>query len=204
VLTLVLPTILSLAVYPLNPIREDTIQTVNAHIAVGVTAPNGVVDAGPELSARVELSIAHPFIVRSSIDFRAGSVSTNQWPDGYLMSTTFSTDLLYYRGTDQLTAYFGVGVLYSLNAFNVDQSELDSLFAYDAITDVRYENNVGFRISIGLRFQVRYSVEIAFSRTKAGFIYDRRLNPTMFAFNRREVSVSDARISIGYIIPLRK
>ena len=201
---LILSTILTLAIYPLNPISEDTINALNAHVAFGVAAPNGVVDAGPELSARLEASVAHPIIVRSSADFRVGSVSTRPWPEGSLLTTTISTDLLYYRGTDKLTAYFGAGVLYALNAFDADKDVLDSLYALDGITDVRYENSTGFRLTVGLRFHASYSVEVAFARTGAGFIFDRRLSPTMFAFSRQKVSVNDARVSIGYLIPLRK
>jgi hypothetical protein len=201
---MILSTLLALSIYPLNPIPEDTINAVNAHVAIGVVAPNGIIDAVPELSGHLEASVAHPFVVRSSVDFRYSSVATSQWPQGNLFSTTLSTDLLYYRGTDRLTAYFGVGVLYALNSFDVDKKELDSLYALDGITDVRFENNLGIRLTIGMRFRARYSVEIAFTRMDAGFIYDRRLSATMFAFNRREVSLNDARVSVGYIFPLRR
>ena len=195
---------MALPIYPLNPVAEDTINTLNAHIALGYAAPNGVVNGGPELSTHLELSFGHPFFVRASADFRSGSVSTRPWPEGSLFSTTFSTDVLYYRGTNRLTAYLGAGVIYALNSFDAYSHILDSLYTLDGITDVRYENSAGFRITVGIRFRKVYCFEMAFTRMRNGFIFDRRLSPNMIAFSREEVSVSDARLSFGYIIPLRK
>ena len=201
---LILSTILSLPIYPLNPVAEDTVNALNAHVALGFAAPNGVVNAGPELSTHLELSLGHPFIVRTSADLRAGSVSTRPWPKGSLFSTTFSTDVLYYHGTNKLTAYVGAGVLYTLNSFDADSHVLDSLYTLDGITDVRYESNAGFRITVGIRFRKVYCFEMAFSRMRNQFVFDRRLSPNMIAFTHQEVAVSDARLSFGYVIPLRK
>ena len=201
---LILSTLTALSIYPLNPAAEDTIPAMNLHVAVGYAAPNGVMDGGPEASTHLELSLGHPFIVRASADVRQGDVSSRPWPHGKMMSTTFSTDALYYRGTNRLTAYAGVGALYALSAFDADDRVLDSLYKLDGITDVRYECNVGFRITVGLRFHRLYCFEMAFSRMNSRYVFDRRISPTSFALTREKAAVNDARLSVGYIIPLRK
>ncbi|MCP4686147.1 MAG: hypothetical protein GY867_11980, partial [bacterium] len=161
---------LTLPLAPMNPIEEDTLPSMSAHVTVAVTAPNGIVSAGPELSAKYELLVIHPFVVRGAVDFKYCHTVSDLFPKGELFSLPLSLDAIYYRGTDHLTGYIGFGGIYAVNYFTPGSSTLDSLTRYQSVVDVEMRDEFGYRLTLGLRYKKAYSLEISISEIYPEFI----------------------------------
>jgi len=159
--TLLMTSWLCLPLAPLNPVAEDTLASSNLHFAVGVTNPNGIVTAGPLVSAKYEMLVMHPFMLRGTVDFKYGRVTSQLYPNGHLYSILFGIDAVYYRGTDHLTGYIGLGPVLSLHHFKWFDETADSLFATEWITAVDMQQRFGYRLTLGLRYNTCYSLEIA-------------------------------------------
>lgn len=152
---------LCLPLAPLNPIEQDTLASINLHFAVGVSNPNGIVTAGPLVSAKYELLAVHPLMVRGTIDFKYGRVTSHLYPNGHLYSTLFGIDAIYYRGSDHLTGYIGLGPVLALQNFRWFDRTADSLFATEQTIRIDIPRRFGYRLTLGLRYHACYSLEIA-------------------------------------------
>ena len=131
--TILMTSWLCLPLAPLNPVEEDTLASSSLHFTVGVAKPNGIVTAGPLVSAKYEMLVLHPFVVRGTIDFKYGRVTSHLYPNGHLYSTLLGLDAIYYRGTKYLTGYLGLGPVLSFQSFKWFDQTADSLFATERI-----------------------------------------------------------------------
>ena len=194
---------LALPIAPLNPVEQDTLASMNLHIAASVTVPNGIVSAGPELSARYEMLVIHPFVVRGGVDLKYCQVTSSLFPRGNLLSLPLSADAIYYRGTDHLTGYLGFGAIYAINSFSPSQATIDSLMQASSFSDVDLRNEWGYRLTLGLRYKRCYSLEISISEIYPEFVLrsSSGLESTRSMMTTR---VGGIRLSIGYVIPIRE
>ncbi|UCG60884.1 MAG: hypothetical protein JSV52_11200 [Candidatus Zixiibacteriota bacterium] len=199
---LLFATLLSLPIYPLNPVLEDTVNNVNLHLTAGFNGPGSVVSTGPELTVKYEWMVHHPFIVRAAFDYRYGTVRSVVYPDGDLHRGQLSLEVLYYRGTKKLMGYIGAGAVYSLNKFSLADTDTDSLYTNYEITDVNISNVPGYRITVGLRIHSVYSIEIGLTDTRPSYVYTRQYSPTRFGISSKQFRSNDFRISFGYLFHL--
>jgi len=195
---------LTLPLAPLNPIEEDTLASMSAHLAVSVTAPNGIVSIGPELSVKYELLVVHPFVVRGAIDFKYCRTVSELFPKGELLSMPLSLDAIYYRGTDHLTGYIGFGGLYAINSFTANSSTIDSLMRYESVSDVDMRNEFGYRLTLGLRYKKAYSLEVSISEIYPEFIFHGRRPDGEITRSFVTTRVGGFRLSLGYLFPIRE
>ena len=195
--------LLGLPLYPLNPVEEDTISFTNLHITAGLNGPGAVVSTGPDLTAKYEMVVYHPVIVRAAVDYRYGSVSSNVYPDGDLHRVSFSIEGIYYRGTDELTGYVGLGLLWSVNSFTLADNEVDSLFNYHGITDVAMNNPIGYRITAGLRLHRVYSIEVSLTESRPKYIFTQQLDANRWISSTEQFRQNDFRLSFGYLFTLK-
>ena len=121
-LPLILATILSLPMYPLNPIEQDTLNFTNLHISAGIAGPAAMISPGPEISIKYEQLYDHPFLFRASMDYRYGRIESEQYPEGAVHRNKFILEAIYYRGTDDMTAYIGAGPVIEFNSLDEDFS----------------------------------------------------------------------------------
>lgn len=208
-ITLLMVGWLSLPLAPLNPIEQDTIAAMNLHLSGGITSPNGIVSASPELSLKYEFRPAHPLIVRADVDFRFGTVGTRFWPEGketdamYLSgnyrSALFGLDLLYYRGTDHLTAYLGFGLVQSYNEFSPSKKSMDLLRTKYEIDDLDMAQKLGYRFTLGLRFNRSYCFEIAVTQMEPNLVFGRDYGAGSYSKEMVPTQFSAFRLSFGYL-----
>lgn len=201
---LLLATWLALPLAPLNPIEEDTLASMNAHFSMAVTAPNGIVSTGPEISAKYELLVVHPFMVRGAVDFKYCHTVSELFPKGQLLSLPLSLDAIYYRGTDHLTGYIGFGGIYAINFFSPNSSTLDSLTQYKSVTDVDMRNEFGYRLTLGLRYKKTYSLEVSISEIYPEFIMHGVGDNGEITRSMMTTRVGGFRLSIGYLFTIRE
>jgi hypothetical protein len=202
-LALLMAAMMSLPLYPLNPVEEDTLASVNAHISLGFRAPSDVVSAGPELSAKYELLIMHPVVVRTSVDYKYGELSARQYPRGPMHAVSFALESFYYRGTDKLTGYIGAGALFTVHSFKPHAWIADSLRSQFAIREVRIDAAPGFRIALGLRYRSVYALELTITEMRSNLNYIRDTGIGMVAERKEEIRLSDIRVTFGYLFTLR-
>ena len=187
---------------PLNPVEEDTLASIAIHFAVGVTNPNGIVTAGPLVSAKYEMLMLHPFMLRGTVDFKYGRVTSHLFPNGHLYSALFGLDAIYYRGTKHLTGYIGLGPVLSLQNFRWFDETADSLFATERTTAIDMQQRFGYRITLGLRYHTSYSLEIAVVELQPDF------KKTGIAFDGTETRMYQTtrtggfRITLGYLFEI--
>ena len=167
--TLLMTSWLCLPIAPLNPVEEDTLASISLHFTAGLSNPNGIVTAGPMVSAKYEMLAIHPFMVRGTMDLMYGRVTSNLFPKGHLWSMMFGADAIYYRGTNHLTGYIGLGIVYAVHHFDPFDGTADSLLAYERITRVDLKQRFGYRLTLGLRYHKSYSLEIGVVELKPDF-----------------------------------
>ncbi len=201
---LLLATWLVMPLAPLNPIEEDTLASMNAHFTVAVTTPNGIISSGPEISAKCELLVVHPFVVRGAIDLKYCRTVSELFPKGELLSLPLSLDALYYRGTDHLTGYIGFGGLYSINSFSPHSSTIDSLMRNKSVTDVDMRNEFGYRLTLGLRYKKAYSFEVSISEVYPEFIFLGTGANGEITRSLLTTRVGGFRLSFGYLFPIKE
>lgn len=80
--TLILASLLSLPLYPLNPEAQDTLASANLHFTIGVNGPNSIVSTGPEMSLKYEMLVQHPIVIRAAVDYKYSDVTTRLFPNG--------------------------------------------------------------------------------------------------------------------------
>lgn len=202
-LALVITSLLSLPIYPLNPIQHDTVATVNLHGTIGLNSPNRMGNMSPELGIKAELLVTHPFIVRTSCEYKLLNMNSKFYPDGFLHGVTVAAELMYYRGTSTLMGFIGGGPIAQFNHLSISDRAADSIFTDRGVTSVSVRPTLGYRITFGLRYKRIYSLEVSVSETQPKFLYMSRLSPTEFAESSQRAEISDVRIALGYLWTLR-
>ena len=201
-LALIAATILSLPIYPLNPTVQDTVNTMNLHITAGVAGPSGVISAGPEVTVKYEYLFNHPFILRTSFDYRFGQVTSNKFPNGKVHRETISAEAIYYHGADRMTGYIGMGIVAGFNTFLPDDESFEQLGFSKDNTDLDMSWALGYRFTLGLRIRQVYSIEVGITEISPSFIYREHLSPTKFTEEKTEFRANDFKVSFGYLIEL--
>jgi len=199
---LLLTTLLSLPLYPINPVKQDTLDVMAMHFSVGVTAPNGLVKTGVDISTRYEFRVTHPVVLRTTLDYRLSRVSHVRYPTGTIFGPLFSLEALYYRGTNRMTGYVGGGVVLAMYDHATSQSESDSLRNYHGVTDVGLKPTNGYRLTFGLRFHRTTSFEVSITDVRPSFVYTSDAGNGSYSRRFSRARFNDFRISIGYVMPL--
>ena len=202
--TLLLASWLCLPAFPLNPVAQDTIASLNAHFTVGLSGPNSLVGSGPEITSKYEIRLIHPVVVRAAFDYRFGKVNSILFPRGTLHSATVSTDALYYRGTHKLTGYLGLGLVYTFHHYHLTNDAADSLRENHQVQDVGIRPTFGLRITMGLRFHRTVSLEIGITEARPNLKFVRRLSEKSYSVTTERIRLSDVRITLGYLWPLSR
>lgn len=200
--SLLMTTWLCLPLAPLNPTAEDTLSAAAFHFNVGVTAPNGVVSAGPTASLKYEMLMVHPFVLRATADLSYCEFTANRYPNGDLYAMSYGADAIYYRGTDHLTAYLGFGVFFSFHDFRISHESLDSLNREEGITEVDLRQEIGYRLTLGLRYNRVYSMEIGVTELHPEF---KKIGSDGLGHETRQYETTRTgsfRISFGYLIDI--
>ena len=195
---------LCLPIAPLNPLEQDTLASMNLHVTAGVSSPNGVVSAGPSMTMMYEMLVVHPLVVRGGVEFNYSKTVSNLFPKGKLFATTFSADALYYRGTDHLLGYLGLGMVYALPNFTSNRSTADSLMTYESVGSVDMTRKLGYRLTFGLRYKRHYSVELSITELHPDFIKNGVYADGETSRSFEETRTGNIRLTFGYLFPLRK
>ena len=200
--SLILTSLLSLPVFPLNPTDIDTLNSSNFHITAGISSPSDFTTGGPEFTLKYELLFYHPIVIRTGVEYNRGRVTKISFPKGDYHGITTSVEILYYRGTDRMMGFVGMGVVYNQGYLNMDDNVADSLFADENISDVYLQGNAGFRFIFGLRKSRLWSFEIRMTDIRSNLVYQRNLGAYRYSIQRVGVRLSDFRITLGYLIEL--
>jgi hypothetical protein len=205
--TLLLTAWLCLPIAPLNPTEQDTLPELAFHATLGFANANGIVSLGPHASVRLETLVIHPLVVRAGIEYRYGTFVSHLFPRGDLNMMSVSSDVLYYRGTNHLTGYLGLGIFYAASGFSANPGTRDSLRMHEAITGITIEPQLGYRFTMGLRVNRRMSIEIAVSEFHPRFKYERRYSSTTYSQYSEATNISSFQVTVGRvweIIPHRQ
>jgi len=200
--SLILTSLLSLPIFPLNPTEIDTLNSMNFHITAGISSPSDFATMGPEFTLKYEFLFYHPIVFRTGVDYSFGRVAKLTFPKGDVQNFTTSVEILYYKGTNRMMGFLGMGVVYNKSYVNMDGSVADSMFAAENISDVYLEGRAGYRFIFGLRKSRLWSFEIRMTDIKTKLVYQRNLGPFRYSLERIPVRLSDFRISLGYLIEL--
>ncbi len=202
-LALCLAAIMSLPIYPLNPTKVDTLNTMNLHITAGINGPSKALSTGPELTAKYEYLLYHPIVLRSSLDYRFGDINSTVLPNGSIHRITTSVEAIFYRGTNRMTGYFGLGIIYSINRFNIDDESYRELNETLGITRVEISRAFGYRLTAGLRMNRTYSLEIGITEVSPSFVYITDHSANSYTIYKESFRFNDFKISLGYIFTLK-
>lgn len=187
---------------PINPIEQDTLPAWALHFEAGMVGPNGVVTTGPEVSAMLEMLVVHPFMVRGTADARYGQVTSGLFPNGNLYTLSLGADAIYYRGTNHLTGYFGVGAFYTVHSFDPFERTADSLRANEGWTAVDIQPKFGYRLILGLRFSRIYSMEISVDDLHPDFKMTGTQGDGVESRSYKTTRTGAFRLTFGYVVPL--
>lgn len=201
-LTLLLTGWLCAPIAPLNPLEQDTLSTSNLHVAVAMTGPNGVVTAGPEFSARYEMLMLHPIVIRAGGEYKYGETYSTLYPRGRLHSATISLEALYYRGTKELLGYLGGGPVYSFNRFQAFSATADSLRLEEQVVDTDIGHSFGYRLVLGLRYLKRFALEVRITELYPDFTKSRRISQDVQSNRTFSAKTGSIALSFGYILPI--
>lgn len=208
--TLILTAWLSLPLAPLNPSVQDTVSAMNLHFNAGIGTPNRIMSSGPVVSAKWEALAIHPLIVRGTFDYRFGNFRSKAFDnlvnigeyDGKIHQLTVAADALYYRGTNQLTGYLGLGLL--LTYANIRPSPVaKDLLEQNDISDISIRPAPGYRIILGLRYMRAYSLEVSITEVEPDFVVSSRTVNGSFSETTSQTDFSGFRISLGYLWTLK-
>jgi len=188
--------------YPLNPVQQDTLNHVNMHITAGISGPTRFITPGPEFTAKYEVMFHHPFVLRVAFDYRFGKIESILYPNGDFHGTTYSNDIFYYRGTDKLTGYFGLGLVYVKNYINLDDNVSLLFFESDRVVDVYMNSALGYRLTLGLRLYQNYSLELAITEVSPSLVTKSQLSENQYVSRSEKIRLNNVRFTVGYLIPL--
>ncbi|MEW5993051.1 MAG: hypothetical protein AB1744_01470 [Candidatus Zixiibacteriota bacterium] len=200
---LLVAAMVSLPAFPLNPVAQDTINPINAHFTLGFSGPNNLASSGAEISAKYEMRMIHPLVLRAAFDYRFGKVVSKIFPAGEIHTGTFSIDALYYRGTNRLTGYLGIGGVFSLFGYHLTPGAADSLQKTQNVQNVRIKPMYGLRLTMGLRFNRNVSIEVGVTETRPKLQYFSRLGPNRYSVTTHKIRLSDVRLTVGYLWTIR-
>ena len=155
------------------------------------------------ISIKYEFLLKHPFVLRASSEYKYATVNSKFYPNGHIHSITFSIEGFYYRGTNNLTAYLGLGPLLNLNRLNMYKSTSDSLQNNYNIIDVSVRPAIGYRISMGIRYKQIYSIELSLSQAEPKMVSTRKISPVNFSELTSKVKLNDVRLTFGYLVRLK-
>ncbi len=190
------------AAFPLNPTEQDTLDYMNLHLTAGMSGPNHLVSSGLEISAKFETLIHHPFVLRAAVDYKYGNMTSKAYPKGSIHGTTYSLDCFYYRGTDHLTGYVGLGALFSKSYPVPSQSVADSLLVNENVTDVSMSSQVGYRVTLGLRFDQNFSVEIGLTDVRPKLLTTKSFSANRSSVYQEQLHLQEVRVSVGYLVTI--
>ena len=117
---------------------------------------------------------------------------------------TLSADALYYRGTDHMTGYIGIGVVYAVNHFNPWPGTADSLLACESVTSVDVDQQLGYRLTLGLRYHRSYSFEIGITELYPDFVKHSAGTDGHSVRSYHTTRTGGFRVTFGYLLPLRR
>lgn len=203
---------LCLPLAPINPIEQDTVSALNLHLTAGVSSPTSILSTGPVFSAKWEMLAIHPVIIRSAIDYQYGSFKNHTFRllkdisivKGNLHQFTLSADALYYRGTDRLTGYLGLGAIYTFGDLNFTSETMAQLRENYDITDVSLKPQFGYRLTLGLRYQKVYSLEIAILEIEPNYMVTYNTGFNTYSEVTQRTDFSGFKISLGYLLTVKE
>ncbi|MEW6051451.1 MAG: hypothetical protein AB1644_10370 [Candidatus Zixiibacteriota bacterium] len=210
--SLVMASWLCLPLAPLNPLEQDTLPVMSFHLTAGITAPTDISSSGPELTAKYEMLATHPVVVRGTVEYRFSHIRANVYPQrdsryvrlrGDLHGFTAGADVLYYRGTNRLTGYLGLGAVYSLHSLITDEAASASMARTFDIDKIEIAPAVGYRVTMGLRYHRVYSLEITITELRPKFLYTRYMD-TGYARSDDPTRLSGFRVSVGHLWTIRQ
>jgi len=203
VLELLLTGILTLPLYPLNPVEQDTLPPANIHVSVGAASPNELLPFTPVLSTKTEWLLFHPIVFRPSVDYRFSDTRNGNMPDGFMHQVVFSMETFAYRGTHDLTGYVGFGLLWAINDYDLDSRAADSLLLNEDLAKVTLDNSFGYRLSMGIRWSRVYSIEVNVTELDSRMHFTSSTVGSVFRTYSEEVDLGDFRINFGYLFSLQ-
>ncbi len=201
---LILSSLLSFPVFPLNPTNNDTVSTMNFHFTAGVVSPSELISVGPELTLKYEFLFSHPFVLRTGLDYRFGRMNQLKYPKGDYHGFTLSAECLHYRGSHKMKGFAGAGVVYNYSQVSPDSRTADSIMVNEQISDVRIDKHLGYRIIFGVRRSDMWTFELRVTDIRTKLVYERDLGPNRFSLEKQSVKLSDIRVSFGYLLPLSR
>lgn len=198
---------------PINPTEQDTLPAITLHVCAGVAAGNGIVSTGPQFGVKYEWRVVHPIVVRGGVDFRLGDAETRIFPNGSLEPSTvingpfqsmaFGLDVFYYRGTNRLMGYLGIGAIYGFERYRAGDASAASLRQDFGIDQVGMSQQFGYTILLGLRFKRSYSFEIGISELRPDVTYSGHLSNSSYITGANETRLGSFKISLGHIWTIR-
>ena len=199
---LLLTGLLSLPLYPLNPVDQDTLPSMNLHLSVGAASPTELLPVTPFLSVKGEWLMFHPVVMRPSVDYRFGDSRAGNMPDGFVHQVIFELETFAYRGTNSLTGYVGFGLLWAVNDFDLTSEAADSLLRTEDLAKVSLDNSFGYRLSMGVRWSRVYSVEVNVTELDSRMHFNSTTVGGLFRTYSEEVDMGDFRVHFGYLFSL--
>jgi hypothetical protein len=196
---LLLTTWLCLPIAPLNPTEQDTLTDLTFHLTAGLANSNGIVSVGPNASAKFEMMVIHPWVIRVGVDYRYATFNSQLYPKGDLNMFGVSSDVLYYRGTNHLTGYLGFGVSYAANKFSANQGTRDSLRRHAGITDIAMQPQWGYRFTMGLRVNRKMSIEISVTDIRPRFKYRRQYSASSSSHFSETTNTGSFQVAVGRV-----
>jgi opacity protein-like surface antigen len=193
---------MALPLFPLNPVEQDTLNTVNLHVTAGLTGPDNLVDPGFQFTGKYELLVKHPFVVRGAAEYGYNPIGDRDLPDGSIHAMNLALEGLYYRGTDHMTGFIGAGVVLYKGFVSLDSDAADSLFQTSQVTDVDIKSKIGWRFLLGLRFSKVFSVEVALSEIRPTLIETQQIGADQFKETSTGYRLHTVRLTLGYVFSL--
>jgi hypothetical protein len=187
-----------------NPVEQDTLATFNIHIAAGLRTANDIVKSAPEFGAKIEYLLVHPLVLRTSVDHSYSSVKNSRYPLGDRRSFDIAAEAFIYRGRKKLTAYLGVGAVYSVNSFKAEGNYIDTIFTVTdtivrSISRIEIEDKYGYRFMLGIRIQEKYNFELGYQEIRPNFLLYSPQDNDRYNIFYRPSKLSTLRITLGYI-----
>jgi hypothetical protein len=202
--TVLMTTMLSLPIFPLNPVQQDTLDQMSFHFTAGIASPSEMFSVGPEMTVKYEFLFKHPFMIRTGLDYRFGRMNQLKYPNGNYHGFTTSAEFIHYRGTTRMTGFIGIGIVYNFSKVGLDDEVADSVWTNESISDVRFEPSLGYRVIFGVRRSRLWSFEVRITDIRTNLVFERDLGPNRFSLERQKVKLGDIRISLGYLLPFSK
>ena len=201
---LLLTSLLTMPLYPLNPTVQDTLPAHCLHVTIGAIGPDELVKTGPEVTLKDEFLIHHPILLRAAIEYRYGSITSRQYPNGHLQGVTVAASVLYYRGTNYMTGYLGAGLVYTMSQESMRSSVADSMYRNEGVTGVDLSSTPGYRFTFGLRYDKSVSLELTLTNTRPDFVKERAFSNLSMSRTSEPLKINDVRVTLGYIFRLSR